>query len=429
MTAVTETGRYPTAPDAAAEAALPQPPLARRREVLVDDVTDWVMNSALTGCTLEDLLVGSFDRLLAAGLPVTRANVGLTTLHPLFESITYVWTPDGGLKEERFAHGSGTTNEDWKASPLYWLVSRRIGLMRRRLQGPEAMIDFPLLRDLAGRGYTDYVAWMAGFAGDKEDGAVGSFATDRPGGFTEGEVAALKRVQQRLAVALKVVMREQLAANVLSAYLGEAAADRVLNGQIRRGDGQRIQAAIWYSDLRGSTELAERVAPETYLETLDAYFEATAGAVMAEGGQVLLLIGDAVLAIFPVEAEGPAGACRKALCAATRALDDMAVLNLRRDTVHAPTLRFGLGLHVGELLFGNIGTRDRLEFTAVGPAVNVAARLEELSKELDSPVIASRAFALNAPDGGWRPLGARALRGIAEPVDIVCLPPEPAYAE
>ena len=392
-----------------------------RRDILIDEVTDWLMEQALKGSTLEDLLIGTLEGMIAAGLPIARANIGLRTLHPLFETLTYTWTAKSGLVEELFPHGNDETSEDWRLSPLRWLVDHRVPILRRRLAGPEAMLDFPLMEELAERGFTDYFGWLSIFDEDRHDGAVGSFATDRPGGFSEPQIAALRRIQARLAVALKVVMREQLAQNVLSAYLGEAAAGRVLDGQIKRGDGQTLQAAIWYSDLRGSTELAERLDAEAFLATLDTYFDATAGAVIAEGGQVLLLIGDAVLAIFPVEDGGAADACARALTATFRAHADMAEINRRRAAEGAPPLRFGLGLHVGELLFGNIGTRERLEFTAVGRAVNVAARLEEACKTLDRPVLASADFARLLPSEAWEGLGARAMRGLIDPVEVAAL--------
>ena len=395
-----------------------------RHDVLLDEITDWLMRRALDGSTFEDLLTGAFDGMIAAGLPIARAYVGMTTLHPLVETISYMWQPDSGLLEERYGHGQGDTNDAWLNSPLHWLVKRRIPVMRRRLTGPEALLDFPLFEELSADGLTDYLGWLTIFdrtRSEAELGAVGSFATARQGGFTEPQIAALGRVQASLAVALKVTAREQITENVLSAYLGEAAAEQVLNGQIQRGDGQHVQAAIWYSDLRGSTALAEKLDAETFLEALDIYFEATAGAVMAEGGQVLLLIGDAVLAIFPVEAGDMAGACAQALRANERARRDMAAINAQREAAKAPPLQFGLGLHIGELLFGNIGTRERLQFTAVGRAVNVAARLEELTKTLGHPVLASADFARLSPDRAWEALGTRSLRGLTTSVGVSAL--------
>jgi adenylate cyclase len=373
---------------------------------------------------MEGLLAGTFQRMMALGLPIARANVGMTTLHPLFETLAFTWTPDAGLEGDRFEHGEGLASPDWQRSPYAWLIARRLPRMRRRLAGSHAMVDFKLLEDLAGQGYTDYSAWLHAFDKTKDDGVVGSFCTARPQGFSDPDLAAMSRIQDALAVALKVLMREQLARNVLGAYLGEAAASRVLAGQIRRGDGQRIEAAIWYADLRGSTELADKSEPERFLETLDVYFEATAGAVMAEGGQVLLLIGDAVLAIFPVgdgSGEGRAEACGRALAAARRAFSEIDRLNAERVGTDATQLRFGLGLHVGELLFGNIGTRERLEFTAVGPAVNCAARLEEFAKQADRPAVASRAFADLVPDSAWSDLGTQTLRGLSMPLAVVAL--------
>ena len=182
------------------------------------------------------------------------------------------------------------------------MLSTQIPFLRRRLAGEEAWLDFPVCRDLREQGASDYVAWMVPFGRDGEpgphqDGVIGSWSTDRPSGFSDGEIRSLTRIQRRLVVSLKVQIKQQIARTVLATYLGMDAGRQVLDGHIRRGDGEMVHAVIWYSDMRDSTRLADSMAAEDYIKIVNSYFECTAGAVLANGGEVLRFIGDAVLAI------------------------------------------------------------------------------------------------------------------------------------
>ena len=239
-----------------------------------------------------------------------------------------------------------------------------------------------------------------------------SWATDRPGGFDEDDMAALRRVQARLAVGVKMANREATALNVLTAYLGAKAGRRVLDGQIQRGDGDSLHAVIWYSDLRGSTPLAEGLSGPDFLALLNGYFECTAGAVLDHGGEVLRYIGDAVLAIFQVD--GPGGdvrAARIALAAAQDARTRLARFNLSREEHGEHPVDFGLALHVGAVMFGNVGVPERIDFTVIGPAVNEVARLEGLTKTLGRRIVVSNAFSRLLPLD-WEALGETSLRGV-----------------
>ena len=235
-----------------------------------------------------------------------------------------------------------------------------------------------------------------------------------PVGFSERDVQALTRIQTRLAVTCKMTIKEQLARNVLSAYLGPGAGRQVLNGRIKRGDGEQIHAVIWFSDLRKSTELAESMPLDAFLGVLNDFFEAVAGSVLDHGGEVLRFIGDAALAIFPItdipqDCDPPScpctpGACEQALAAARDAVARMKALNARREDSGQDALGFGIALHVGDVMFGNIGTPGRVEFSVTGPAANMAARIESMCKTLGRPLVVFRCLCRHPPRAlgvGW----------------------------
>jgi adenylate cyclase len=385
----------------------------------IGPVAEWLMAQALGSPRLADLLVGCCTRLAAAGVPVVRGYVAFRTLHPLYESAALTWHRDAGLHIDRHVHGS-SANEGWRRSPLFHLTETGIPCLRRRLAGPDAQLDFPVLEELRDAGLTDYLAFLVRFDGEERNGVVGSWATDRPSGFTDDDLRALRRIQTRLAVACKVSIKDQIARNIVNAYLGPRAGAQVLSGSIRRGDGRAIRAALWYVDLRGSTELADAMPVDDLLALLNTYFECTAGAVLERGGEVLMLIGDAVLAMFPIAEGGPGEreACAAALAAAADAEARVAAVNGERRRAGLDALAFGIGLHLGSVIYGNIGVPDRLEFTVVGPAVNEVARIEELTKSLDRPILASRAFAATLPVA-WESLGPRTLRGVAGTHEIL----------
>ena len=377
---------------------------------LTHTVADWLMSQALTGGQGVDRIVeGCCARLSAAGIPIWGANISFRTLHPLFRAMSVTWMRDAGVASTGFGH-QGEERENRRLSPINRLITTRVPVLRRRLAGPEALYDFPILDELRDKGATDYLAFVVPFNEDWSDGIGGSWATDRASGFSDGDIRELLRIQQRLAVACKVKIKDEIARNIVDAYLGHKAGSRVIAGRIKRGDAETIHAAIWYSDLRNSTGFAESLPPARYLSLLDDYFQCTAGAVMGEGGEVLLLLGDAVLSIFPIDEAEPAAACEAAMRAAAEAERRLAGVNHARTD--GLTLDFGIGLHVGDLTFGNIGVPARLQFTVVGPAANAVSRIHDLGKALAQPVTVSAAFAAQlALD--WQSLGEHELRGLA----------------
>ena len=331
----------------------------------------------------------------------------------------------GSVERIETLHGEAFTSDDWRQSPMNHLLSTQIPFLRRRLTGEEALLDFPVCRDLRDQGATDYVAWMIPFARDDEpgphlDGVIGSWATDRPGGFSDRDMRSLLRIQRRLVVSLKVQIKQQIASTVLATYLGMDAGRQVLEGQIRRGDGEMVHAVIWYSDMRDSTHLADTMPAEEFLKTVNSYFECTAGAVLAHGGEVLRFIGDAVLAIFPIRDGDPKSACELAMAAARDAEGRLDALNEERASRKLPSIDYGLGLHVGDVMFGNIGVPERLEFSVIGPAANEVARIESLTKTLGRRTLASAEFA-RAVSRDWESTGEHALKGVGEPLEVMAL--------
>jgi adenylate cyclase len=394
---------------------------------LIDSVADWLMVQALEETANEAVFEGCCEQILAAGLPLFRAHIAFRTLHPLFNGRGFTWTRGKPLDVQSYPHVEGPQPERWLKSTHFHMITRNIPVMRRRLVGPEAMLDFPILDELHALGVTDYLAFTVRFSHQGDDGVVASWATDRPSGFSDADIAALMRVQRRLAVVCKMRTRSEVARNVMTTYLGADAGLRVLDGQIRRGDGEAIDAAIWYCDLRGSTRMAEIMPATDYIELLNAFFDATAGAVLAAGGEILGFIGDAVLAMFPVKTEhdGRAECCRRAIAASDEARRRIDALNAAREADGLPRLAFGLGLHLGEVRFGNIGVPERLSFSVIGPVVNEVARLEALTKTLGRPVLASAAFA-EAVAPGWEPLGSHTVDGVAKPLEVFAPGTRPA---
>ncbi len=395
--------------------------------VLVDRVSEWLMSQALGEGEIEPIFEGCCNRLAAAGVPLVRSFLSFRTLHPLFASVTLYWRRGQELNVTEVRHGEAFTSEQWLASPLHHMLQTRIPYLRRRLRGEEAQLDFPILEELCEQGATDYLAYMVAFAADDEpgphpDGILGSWATERASGFSDADLRALVRVQRRLAVACKVQIKKGVTRNVLATYLGHGAGEQVLEGQIKRGDGQRIYAVVWYSDMRRSTEYADSMPPEDFLLLVNTYFECTAGAVMAHRGEVLRFIGDAVLAIFPIgRGKSAKAAARQAMRAARDAERHVDAINARRAAEGEVCIDFGLGLHVGEVMFGNIGVPERLEFSVIGPAANEVARLESLTKRLRRRVVVSGELARHLPLQ-WQSLGMHELRGVGQPVEVFAPP-------
>ncbi len=388
-------------------------------------VTDWLLDRALLATPIDGLLEGCADRLLEIGLPLLRGHVSATTLHPQFASVGFTWRRGQGLEvRDRYEHDSDQ-RPAWQQSPLQPLVRGEAVLVRHRLDETADVQTYPVLGELRDMGGTDYVAQgsLFGFGGEAPDGVttgmLASWVTDRPGGFLESDLAVLRQVQPALGIAARTALDVEIAQTVMATYLGPDAGARVLDGEIRRGHVQVIDSAILFADLRGFTALSDTVDRAELVPMLNAYLAAMADPVDAHGGQVLKFLGDGMLAIFALGADGPGPACNRALAATEQAFAAIAALNAKRAATGRPVMALGIALHLGDVLYGNVGSDRRLDFTVIGPAVNAASRMEALCGALDCPLLISDAFARAAgSDAGFRSLGRHRLRGIGEPQEL-----------
>ncbi|HMB46714.1 MAG TPA: adenylate/guanylate cyclase domain-containing protein [Afifellaceae bacterium] len=392
-------------------------------ETLVGGIGDWLVDQALSQPDIVAMFEGVCHKLYAIGVPIARARLTWPTLHPLFQAETVVWRRNQGTEFEQFIH-QDQVSEAWLNSPMKYMFDNDVSIMRRHLDGPDKLVDFEILEELIEQGLTDYLAITTPF-GDlshKNDnrmrGIIVTWASDRPGGFTDDDIAALKRIQRRYAVACKTAIQDRIARNITETYLGKQAGHRVLSGQIRRGDGQATKAVVWYSDLRNSTALADTMPSEDFIRMLNVYFECTAGPAIAEGGEILDFIGDAVLAIFPCEEEGD---LPNAVAAATRALQVSLLkaekVNRDREAQGLIPIRFGVGLNTGTVMFGNIGVPERLSFSVIGPTVNEVNRIETMTKALGHPALATASIAGHQPDC-WQSVGKHHLAGVSQPMEL-----------
>jgi len=392
-----------------------RPPEQRPTTDHIDAIGEWLVGPA------RQLASGAaaFDefswRMLATGLPLLRVTMHGGTLHPQFLGVTLIWWRTTGQTQMTLISHEARESVAFRSNPV--LRVRESGeTLRRRLDVAAAELDFPVLHDLKAAGATDYLALpiTSAFGGHY---AV-SFVSDRAGGFSDQEVTDMTRVAQRLSVVMDMHSLRSIANNLLSAYLGPMTGPRVLAGQIRRGQGDVITAVLWSSDLRGFTARSDRLPGERMIEILNALFDAQAKAIHAHGGEILKFIGDGLLAIFPIVDAGLAGvAARNALEAASETLDAVRLLVDEPVMAGEPPLKIVVALHVGQALYGNIGAADRLDFTVIGPAVNLVSRIEAIAKSLDLSIIVSDDFA-RAYGNPLASLGHHQLRGLATPHEL-----------
>lgn len=390
--------------------------------IFMDKVADWLTRTALSGASLEQIVRGFCERIAAAGLPIVRVHLSFAMLHPLYDALGFTWRQQSGLEIEGYRHDNGNPDVFLK-SPYFQLLSNGLDYLRRKVPA-EGPVEFPVFEDLRRDNVTDYIAFMQPFGDDSVQGMMGSWSTDHKEGFTEEMVGALMRLQNHLAVAAKMAVLDKLASNMLTTYLGMDAGQRVLKGQVRRGDGETIRAALVMGDMRESTSLADQESRQDYIDTLNAFFDALAAPFNRNGGQILSFLGDGFLAVYPCDRhrDPSRAAAQSAMSAVRQAQIRMEDLNSERRKSGLDPIAFGLGQHIGNVMFGNVGLRDRLTFSAFGSAVNEVVRLQALTKKHDCDVIASEAFA-DYCEGDWTNLGERKLRGVRQKVTIMKPPP------
>ncbi|SKA25131.1 adenylate cyclase [Enhydrobacter aerosaccus] len=358
-------------------------------------LSDWLIEKASRRTQLYEVIDELCWRLIDAGVPIWRSTLHLATLHPQLRAYAVRWWHDAGLVEElSVLHGMEETGA-YRNSPVP-LVMERGEIVHRRLGDAEAL-EFPVLAELRARGGTDYIAMPVTFSNGRHQCLT--FATDRADGFTDTHVARLTELSRLLALVLELHATKRMARDLLGIYLGREAGSRVLDGAIRRGMTERIEAAILVADMRGFSALSRTLGGEQTITLLDEFFAAVVEPIQARGGEVLKFVGDGLIAVFPLAtSRNLEVAVHHGLDAARAALVAIDRLNAERAKAGLSSIGIGIALHVGEVLFGNVGAPDRLDFTAIGSALNFTTHLEALNKSLGSRLVASREFAIHCAE-------------------------------
>ena len=374
-------------------------------------ITDWLIEGAGSAPNPPGrVLAETCEHMVRAGLPLWRVGVFVRTLHPDIFGRSFVWR-HGAEVVMTSANFDVRDSDEFRSSPLSVLYSTEKEV-RRRLSDSAAIDNSPFLADMRQEGVTDYIAFPLRFT----DGSIHSatWATKRPGGFTEDHIESLRKVVPPLARVIEIMSWRRTASSLLDTYVGNRAGERILGGQIRRGHTDTMQAAIWLSDLRGFTALSDRLPAETVVDILNHYFDCQVSSIGTHGGEVLKFMGDGLLAVFPIDEY--VGDVQKVCSSVLEAARES---RARVEEMQYPIgdvierFRFGVALHVGRILYGNIGGGNRLDFTCIGPAVNLAARLEKIAGRLNRTIVASAGFA-GICAGGWTELGEFPISGFSK---------------
>ena len=395
------------------------------------NLMNWLVGQGLSGLPENDLIRGFCERCRTAGLDVSRASVFIDTLHPIFEGRGFRWNDTQTNESDMFEYRStseGEAAQNWRRSIFYYMLESGVGELKVDF-ADRASLDFSLIDELAAKGHRHLVAFVHRFG---EAGTLGQmdsvysyWVTRRPGGFGELGLSALRDLVPLLGLAIKSGAQVEIARTLGRVYLGRDASEQVLRGRISRGVTERIAAVLWFSDLRGSTAISESIMPGEIIPFLNDYAQASIDAIHDAGGDVLKLIGDGVLAMF--SGDDMSGARRAALQAEHQFRKNMITLNARRASEGLPITSAYLGLHVGEVYYGNIGSEDRLDFTVVGPAVNEVSRIASMCRSVDRELLTSQAFRTGLDAAGRNYLvstGRFALRGISRAQDLYTLDPD-----
>ncbi len=383
-------------------------------------VIDWLFPS---GCLMKDdtqFVHELAHQLNACGAPVDRLHVTIRTLNPRIVGTTNRWLKSTDITHRVEAEHQIRESDRYIGSPLKQLFDTERPVRQRLDQLPDNA--HRTYTDLADDGFTDYLALPVMTA----DGMISAFivTTRKMDGFSDRDIESFRVIRNHLVPVLEVHSLRHLSKSLLNTYVGKRTGEKVLAGMIKRGDADLINAALWFSDLRNFTQLTEVLPADQILEMLNAYFEFVAASVTARGGEILRFIGDAMLIVFPIDGNMDAQtACRAAIDAAIDAQSTLATLNHRRRRQGQPEIEFGVGLNVGEVIYGNVGAPDRLDFTVMGPAVNRTARLESLTKAFDKNILFSKEFAEHI-DEPLQSFGEHLMKGIAEPQAVFALQSE-----
>lgn len=383
-----------------------------------DSVVDWLTNGTRDDRFVDNIFAQMCIRLQQAGVPLKRATLHILIHHPQWLGARMMWSD--GMREAEIALVDYDVRErsEYIGSAANEIHDGAAEVRERLEQDSSLGRKHALYDEMRARGLTDYVAWPLHHTLGKQH--LITFATDRPGGFDDAHIAALKKLLPVLALVSEIRVKNRLARTLLETYVGTHAGELILAGATRRGSGTTVRAAIMICDLRDFTKISDNWPRDDVIDLLNDYFDAMSEPIARHGGEILKFIGDGLLAIFPLSEPS---ACANLLHAVTEARQAMAALNERNSATGRAPLNYGIGVHVGDVMYGNIGSASRLDFTVIGPAVNMASRLEALTKQLGRTVLLSRDFAeLVQPKFELEHVGKHEVRGFSEPIELFAYP-------
>jgi adenylate cyclase len=381
---------------------------------LADGVVGWLTNGTRDERFIDDIFAQMCIRLQQAGIPLKRATLHVQINHPQWLGARMIWS--NGMRGAEIARVDYDVRErsEYIGSPANEIHEGAVEVRENLERDPSLGRRHTLYHEMRASGLTDYVAWPLYHTLGKRH--IVTFATDRPGGFDEEHIVALKKVLPVLALVSEIRIKNRLARTLLETYVGSHAGELILAGATRRGTGTTVRAAIMICDLRDFTKISDNWPRDDVIDLLNDYFDAMSEPIARHGGEILKFIGDGLLAIFPLHEPK---ACANLLHAVTEARQAMAALNERNNGTGRAPLNYGIGVHVGDVMYGNIGSTSRLDFTVIGPAVNMASRLEALTKQLGRPVLLSRDFAeLVEKEFELEHVGKHEVRGFSDPVEL-----------
>ncbi|NKB53974.1 MAG: hypothetical protein GKR97_17465 [Rhizobiaceae bacterium] len=393
---------------------------------IFESIADWLLTRALEDADLIETIQFLTKRLVEGGIPISRFVAGRAQLHPLIAAYDVRWDAKSGRVEITTVPRESFSLEAIRKTPFGSMDASRTQHIRANLTKPEDVAKFELFEQLRESGVTDYAAWTKEFfaesfelrqGGTYTPGMTLSVCTNRHSGFSESDIAGFESIKVPIFLCARMFTERYLARELLETYLGRNTGNRVLTGQSARGDGETIECVLFYSDMRGSSALSQQLDQDEYLATLNRYYDCAAGAVQDHGGEVLKFVGDGILAIFPIiEDQRPAPAmCTAALAAAQDAY-------ARAARLEEPPL-FGTALHVGKVVYGNVGTANRLDYTATGAAVALTCRCEATTKKLNSSIVSTKEFNTICTTNGT-PLEAHEIEGFDDPIELFGWPVE-----
>ncbi|QQN65677.1 adenylate/guanylate cyclase domain-containing protein [Bradyrhizobium diazoefficiens] len=381
---------------------------------LSDGIVDWLTNGTRDQRFIDNIFAEMCIRLREAGIPLKRSTLHVLIHHPQWLGARFMWSD--GMREAEIARVDYDVRErsEYIGSPANELQDGATEVRENLERDPALGRKHALYDEMRAMGLTDYVAWPLYHTLGKRH--LITFATDRRGGFDDAHLAVLKKVLPVLALVSEIRVKNRLARTLLETYVGTHAGELILAGATRRGTGTTVRAAIMICDLRDFTKISDNWPRDDVIDLLNDYFDAMSEPIARHGGEILKFIGDGLLAIFPLSQPK---ACVNLLHAVTEARQAMVALNERNSATGRAPLNYGIGVHVGDVMYGNIGSKARLDFTVIGPAVNMASRLETLTKQIGKPVLLSRDFAeLVAPEFELERVGQHMVRGFSDPIEL-----------